>query len=102
MGGDLHICLFANKQRIGASACIALPCKPEAFYKLRFQSAEDMGESENCAYEEQRKFKTLQMDGGVVIAKKLQDLMADWIEKSWLEKLNSSLGKPSLPSLTTL
>ena len=40
--------------------------------------------------------------GGVVIAKKLQDLMADWIEKSWLEKLNSSLGKPSLPSSITL
>ena len=59
MGGELDICLFANKPRIGASACMALRWKPEASYKRRFYSAEDMGESENRAYEEWRKFKTL-------------------------------------------
>ena len=52
-------------------------------YIKRSLKTADRGEAERRGYEVWRKIKTLQEDGGAVTAKKLQDLMDDWIEKSW-------------------
>ena len=52
-------------------------------YIKRSLKTADRGEAERRAYEEWRKLKTLQEDGGAVTVKKLQDHMDDWIEKIW-------------------
>ena len=84
MGGELEICRFANKPKYWYFRMyVRASWNQKRTYIKRTLRTEDRAEAERRAYEEWRKLKTLQEDGGAVTAKKLQDLMDDWIEKSW-------------------
>ena len=84
MGGELEICRFANKPKYWYFRMyVRASGNQKRTYIKRTLRTEDRAEAERRAYEEWRKLKTLQEDGGAVTAKKLQDLMDDWIEKSW-------------------
>ena len=52
-------------------------------YIKRSLKTEDRGEAEIRAFDEWRKLKTLQEDGGSLTTKSLQDVMDDWIQSSW-------------------
>ena len=84
MGGELEICRFANKPKYRYFRMyVRASGSQKRTYIKRTLRTEDRAEAERRAYEEWRKRKTLQEDGGAGTAKKLQDLMDDWIEKSW-------------------
>ena len=52
-------------------------------YIKRSLKTADRGEAELRAFDEWRKLKTLQEEGGSLTTKSLQEVMDDWIEKSW-------------------
>ena len=52
-------------------------------YVVRSLKTDDRGQAERRAYEEWRKLKTIEEDGGSITAKSIQDLMDDWLDKSF-------------------
>ena len=50
-------------------------------YVVRSLKTDDRGQAERRAYEEWRKLKTIEEDGGSITAKSIQDLMDDWLDK---------------------
>ena len=52
-------------------------------YLVRSLRTKERGEAELRAFDEWRKLKTLQEDGGSLTTKSLQDVMDDWIQSSW-------------------
>ena len=52
-------------------------------YVVRSLKTDDRGQAERRAYKEWRKLKTIEEDGGSITAKSIQDLMDDWLDKSF-------------------
>ena len=84
LGGEFEICRFANSPRIWYFRQY-IPETPNSkrTYIKRSLKTEDRSQAERRAYEEWRKLKTIEEDGGSITAKSVQDLMDDWIEKSY-------------------
>ena len=84
LGGEFEICRFANKPRYWWFRQY-IPAGPnnKRTYIKRSLKTEDRAQAERRAYEEWRKLKTIEEDGGSITAKSVQDLMDDWIEKSY-------------------
>ena len=84
MGGEKEICRFANKPKYWYFRMyVRASVNQKRTYIKRTLRTEDRAEAERRAYEEWRKLKTIQEEGGSLATKSLQEVMDDWIEKSW-------------------
>ena len=84
MGGELEICRFANKPKYWYFRMyVRAFVNQKRTYIKRTLRTEDRAEAERRAYEEWRKLKTIQEEGGSLATKSLQEVMNDWIEKGW-------------------
>ncbi|MFM8968315.1 MAG: DUF6538 domain-containing protein, partial [Vulcanococcus sp.] len=83
MGGEFSLVRFDHRPTWYFRFYLPASAGHRRGYIKRSLKTQDRNEAERRAYEEWRKLKTLQEDGGTVTSKNLQEVMDDWIDASW-------------------
>jgi hypothetical protein len=83
MGGEFSLVRFDHRPTWYFRFYLPASAGQRRGYIKRSLKTQDRNEAERRAYEEWRKLKTLQEDGGTVTSKTLQEVMDDWIDASW-------------------
>ena len=92
LGCEFEICRFSNSPPVWYFRQY-IPETPSSkrTYIKRSLKTEDRPQAERRAYEEWRKLKTIEEDGGSITAKSVQDLMDDWLEKSYQRAITGEI-----------